>query len=294
MKTMKLISLFLAFILVCVPTSANAFFFFFYIPGSVTGKISDAITGSKGDHCVTATAKVGDVIKRPNGNSATIESLSGTSSRCRDPKLPIRASLVFNYSFSSKAGMDVPDGFEQKPLTDIQRFNGFLLHAVNSRDKTGFFVSSNKRDASTDSAGIAQAIATRMMGTLEEANTANEEELTVNGLRALRFEVLGKSKALFHPRFTYVVTLLEAPQELLVINAWTPTGDYDKNKEILRQLIYRVSGLNSTEDTTANTPPPAGALVKEKEPDVTPQAASSPVPQSATSAPEAVPSPDGK
>ena len=284
----------LASILACAPTSANAFFFFFYIPGSVIGKIGDAITRSEGEHCVAATAKVGDVLKRPNGNTATIKSLSGTSSRCRNPELPIRALLVFDYSFSSKAGMDIPDGFEQKPLTDIQRFNGNLLHAVNSRGKMSFFVSSNKRDASTDSAGVAQAIATRMMNTLEEAKTANEEELTVNGLRALRFEVVGKTKVLFHPRFTYVVTLLEAPQELLVVNAWTPTDEYDKNKETLRQLIYRVSGMNSTEDTPAIAPPPAGALVNEKDSGVEPQAASSPVSQSAPGASGAVPSPDGE
>jgi hypothetical protein len=294
MKTTKLISLLLASILACVPTGANAFFFFFYIPGSVTGKISDALTGSEGDQCVKATAKVGDVIKSPNGNTATIKSLSGKSSRCRNPELPIRALLVFNYSFSSKAGIDVPDGFEQKPLTDIQRFNGNLLHAENSHNNTGFFVSSRGRDASTDSAGIAQAIATRMIGTLEEAKTANEEELTVNGLRAFRFEVVGKLKVLFHPRRTYVVTLLEAPQELLVINAWTPTDDYDKNKEVLRQLVYRVSGLNSTADTPAIAPPPAGALVDEKKSDVTPQDAPPPVPQPAPGASAAVPPPDGE
>jgi hypothetical protein len=285
MKTMKLILLWLAIILACVPTTANAWFFFF-LPGSVTSKISDAITGSEGDNCVKATAKVGDVLKSPTGNTATIKSLSGTSSRCRNPDLPIRALLVFNYSFSSKAGMDVPDGFEQKPLTGIERFNGRLLRAENG--KIGVIVSAMPRGASTDSAGIAQGVANRKIAALEEANTSNEEELTVNGFHALRFQVAGKLKALFHPQYTYIVTLLEAPKELLMVDAWTPTGDYDKNKEVLRQLIYRVSGLEPVEDT----PPPAGALSIPIKSDFTPQPASSSVPQSATSASEAVPSPD--
>jgi translation elongation factor EF-1beta len=292
MKTVKLVPVLLAAILAFVPTTANAWFFFFYLPGKATSKISDAITGSEGEHCVKAAATVGDILTSPSGNTATIKSLSGTSSRCRDPNLPIRALLVFNYSFSSKAGIDIPDGFEQKPLTDIQRFNGNLLKAENG--KMGFFVSAMPRDASTDSARIAQAIANRMMATLQEASTSNEEELTVNGMHALRFEVVGKTKALFHPRFTYVVTLLEAPSELVVINAWTPTGDYDKNKEVLRQLIYRVSGLNSTEDAREATAPTVGALPNATKTGVAPQAASSQAVQPLTGASEAVRPRDGE
>src|SRR5690349_21588412 len=107
---MKRVHLVIAAALLCATTQANAWFFFF-LPGSVTSKIGDAITGAEGENCVKAIAKVGDVLTSPSGNTATIKTLSGTSSRCRDPNLPIRALLTFNYSFSSKAGMDVPEGF---------------------------------------------------------------------------------------------------------------------------------------------------------------------------------------
>ncbi|MEX8495459.1 SHOCT domain-containing protein [Sphaerotilus sp.] len=251
--SMKAAQIVFSVALLCVTTQANAWFFFF-LPGSVTSKIGDAITGAEGENCVTAAAKVGDVLKSPSGNTATIKSLSGTSSRCQDPNLPIRALLVFNYQFSSKAGIDIPNGFEQKPLTDMQRFQGNLLKAENSSLKSGVFVSSRGRDASTDSPAIAQAIATRMITTLEEGKTLNEEQLSVNGMKAYRFEVAGKSKALFHPKFTYVVTVLEGAQELVVVNAWTPTDDYDKNKDLLRSLAFRISGVNSTETEQAAVP----------------------------------------
>ena len=72
--------------------------FFFWLPGSVTGAISDKLTGSEGDHCVSATTAVGDRISLPGGGSAVVKSLSGTSVRCQDTSRPIRALLDLNAS----------------------------------------------------------------------------------------------------------------------------------------------------------------------------------------------------
>lgn len=67
--------------------------FFVFIPGSLIAKAGDAITGAEGDHCVPATAKVGDQIMLPGGAMGTIKSLSGTTSRCKDEARPIRAKI---------------------------------------------------------------------------------------------------------------------------------------------------------------------------------------------------------
>lgn len=66
---------------------------FVFIPGSLLQKASDGITGAEGDHCVAATAKVGDRMGLPNGGMGEIKSLSGTSVRCTDPNKPIRARI---------------------------------------------------------------------------------------------------------------------------------------------------------------------------------------------------------
>lgn len=50
----------LAALAACVPLSGC---FVFFIPGSVVGAVSDTLTGSKGEHCVSRAAKVGDTIK---------------------------------------------------------------------------------------------------------------------------------------------------------------------------------------------------------------------------------------
>jgi hypothetical protein len=68
--------------------------FFVFIPGSVIGGISDAVTGAEGANCVSSAAKVGDPIRLPSGEIGTIKSLSGTSARCTNPALPTRALIV--------------------------------------------------------------------------------------------------------------------------------------------------------------------------------------------------------
>lgn len=70
--------------------------FFVYIPGSVTSALSDSITGTEGNNCVGAAAKVGDRVRTPGGGWATVKTLSGTSMRCADPAMPIRALLSFD------------------------------------------------------------------------------------------------------------------------------------------------------------------------------------------------------
>ena len=69
---------------------------FVFIPGSVIASVSDSITGAEGNHCVSASAKVGDTVRMPGNGRATVKSLSGTSVRCQDPALPIRAMLVYD------------------------------------------------------------------------------------------------------------------------------------------------------------------------------------------------------
>ena len=82
---------------------------FIFIPGSVTGAISDAITGAEGSHCVGANVKVGDTIRLPGGGRAQVKSLSGTSMRCTVPEYPIRAMLDFSDDYSSHSGNETTE-----------------------------------------------------------------------------------------------------------------------------------------------------------------------------------------
>ena len=75
-------------LLIPIVLSLQGCFFFFWTSG-----MTDALTGAEGDHCVGTAAQVGSQIKLHDGRMATVESLSGTSTRCRNEVLPIRAKL---------------------------------------------------------------------------------------------------------------------------------------------------------------------------------------------------------
>lgn len=76
---------------------------FVFIPGSLIQKASDGVTGAEGDHCVGRVAKVGDRIKLSNGTLGVVQSLSGTSVRCTNETMPIRASLTIENQSQSEA-----------------------------------------------------------------------------------------------------------------------------------------------------------------------------------------------
>lgn len=68
--------------------------FFVYLPGSVVGGVSDALTGSFGNRCIAPNVKVGDQIMA-DGKLATVDRISGPSGRCSEPS-PIRAQISYN------------------------------------------------------------------------------------------------------------------------------------------------------------------------------------------------------
>jgi hypothetical protein len=232
-----------ACLLAALPFSTHAAFFFF-LPGSVAGKIADVLTGAEGENCVADSKKVGDLIVSPTGNTATVISLSGTSARCQRPEFPIRARLKYNFSFTSTAGIEVPEGYEQRQLTEFQRFAGTLLRADQPARRIGFVVNARPRVPGSDTAAIANAVGIEMSRLVDDFQILGQEELLINGTKALRFEAEGKNKGVFGPKFTYIVTLLEGEREVLVVNGFAPSkADFTAEREELRRLAFGVKGL---------------------------------------------------
>lgn len=69
--------------------------FFIYLPPSATSAIGDSLTGNTGQHCVGEAAQIGSYVKAPDGRVGKVIKLEGTTSRCGDPRMPIRAVLEF-------------------------------------------------------------------------------------------------------------------------------------------------------------------------------------------------------
>lgn len=115
---MKRILSLMFLLLTLASTNANAWFFFF-IPGSVTGAITDAITGDKGENCVGSNTKVGDTIRMPDGSYGTVKSLSSSSSsRCTNNQ-PIRALIEVSNSSQPYALSPITNNASIVPPTPV-------------------------------------------------------------------------------------------------------------------------------------------------------------------------------
>ena len=257
-----------------VSTNANAWFFFF-LPGSVTGAISDAVTGSEGSNCVGPNAKVGDNIRTPTG-VMTVKSLSGTSSRCTQPEFPIRALLEpsntantpnanVTLAFNSKAGIELPDGWEQRQLSDNLKKLGFFFHATNRTIDAGLTMAGMNRAGITDVMELAKSRKRALVAALEDGNATEFESITVKGMTALRFEASGKLRQ-SRQDYSYLVTLIDGGTELIEIKAYILTTGFQDHRNELAKIAYGITGLEVPVTATATKEETTPPVVAEKTP----------------------------
>jgi len=261
-----------ALLLLLAANNANAFFFLF-IPGSMTGKITDALTGSEGENCVGPNAKVGDTIRLPNGNLSTVKSLSGTSSRCTQPEFPIRAMLTPKVTptsdlnrYIAKAGIDLPSGWEPIELPERQRANGFFFGAKNSSLDAGLGLSARKREGIADMLTYFKSRRDDQISRLNDAQSGEIETLEINGRPAWRCEIRGTGKS-SGKEVTFMLTILDGGSEIVILNAWMNTPSPELRAE-LRRLAYNISGLDS--QPADPVPPPTPTIAPASPPAVAP------------------------
>ena len=224
--------------------NANAWFFFF-IPGSATRAIGDAITGAKGDICVKDSYKVGDVItSAATGNTAKILSLSGTSSICQNAATPIRADVEFTYTFSSKAGIELSEDYEPQPIKDLERFNGRLLTA-KSKSTSGkeIIIFSNIKKPNLDIEQMANNMERSQIALLKDGLAKGAEKIKIHGMNAVRFEVVGTKKGVFGRDATFLITLIDGGNEILVFNQYSYTSNYPESKAEFIAITESIKGL---------------------------------------------------
>jgi len=242
-----------------VSNSAYAWFFFF-IPGSATRAVADAFTGAKGNICVKEGTQAGQILTSGNGNTAKVLSLSGTSSICRNPALPIRAELEFTYNFSSKAGIDLSDDFQPGTITDLERFNGWLLKATSKSTRNhGIQISATTKKANLDIETMANNMERTILNNqkLKDVASARMEKRTINGMPAVRFEISGTLSGIFGQRITYQYTIMEGDNEVVVVDVYAPVEYMESNRQELQKVAERVSGLRSADRVAS---PPVVAL----------------------------------
>lgn len=240
-------------ILLLIFASTDARAWFIFIPGSVVGKVSDAISGDKGEHCVGKNVKIGDAIRVPSGAILTVRSLS-PSSRCPNAALPIRAHLDSSpsISFRPKASIELPVFWEKKQLTYQQLLDGGVILANNPAIDSGLYISAKKREGTPDMTAVAIDTMAKQSGPFEEPQKSEIKQIAVNGMRAWRYEVTGKAKDLFSKSYTYLTTIIEGEEEIVTLSVWAPVNILEKQRTLFEQLAGTITGIS---------PPPTSSAV---------------------------------
>ena len=236
--------------------ASNNTFYSFLIDAAVSSLVNNSTQStyapSKADSCIGDTKNIGDPIDSPAGNSAKVINIIGPSPKCTNPLTPILAELEFHFSFSSKAGIELSDDYEVKPLASVQRFNGQLILANSKSIKNkGLVVNARKRKPNADFLAIANAISTAQASNLKDSTIANAKQLKINGMNAAQFEVTGTLKGLFGVQMTYFVTVLDGNDEILVVAEYAPADIFEKTKPEFMQMLLSIRGIGDV-----GAPPP--------------------------------------
>jgi hypothetical protein len=240
----------------------SAMAWIFYLPGSLTGAIADAITGDEGHHCVARSAKVGDRIKTSTG-LGIVKSLSGESSRCStNLNNPIRALLTpaddqpaqttnisesketnVKAKASSNAQVELSDDWQQRPLNAGQDPKVIVLFAVNKTTNTALTLATFKRSELGQVGVFAQTRQATLASNLTDAKLSPIESLKVGQLPAWRYTVTGSSKRGNQTSWTYMVTVYEGRDEVIIVNTWTTTSNFELQNAEMHKIENGLSGV---------------------------------------------------
>jgi hypothetical protein len=213
------------------------------------------VSNANSDMCIAANSKIGDKLRSASGsqNYALVKSTSGTSSRCQDTNNPILANVELITGASPKFTMEVPDEFKAQKMSDIYIFHGIVLGAGSEKDGRALYVYFRQRETTYPPETLMQATITGLNTSLKEpAIIKNQEELTINGMKAWRFEAVGTDKAIFARSITYQYTMLEGDNEYVIIGATAYTSNYEDKKQEMYTYAYKVSGIKSTSKSEAS------------------------------------------
>lgn len=228
---------------------------FIFIPGFVIDKVADAFTGGKGENCVPASTKVGDLVSAGDGSLYRVESLSGTSRRCQTEAYPVRAELIRMPQIAGHAVQQpkatLPLGYEWTPqtLTGAQKAAGLVLHATNSNIDAGVSLSVFARGQVVDMEAFALSRRAMLTSTVKNASQSEIARLTVANVPGWHYTVTGLDRDGVTRTFAH--TILEGSTEIALVSIWALPSAFERLTHEFEQLSASVTGLETRERATA-------------------------------------------
>jgi hypothetical protein len=158
---------------------------------------------------------------------------------------PSEAAVADQATPSQVPGADqlsiaLPTGFELKPTTDTLRNDGVVFYAINRTVDVGLMVIPVRHEGITDLRAFAATRKASQVDRLKDATSSEVILLEVGGHHAARYRATGTFGKV---KLTYVTTLIEGQQEIVLMNAWTGATNAIQQMPMLESLARTVSGI---------------------------------------------------
>jgi hypothetical protein len=166
--------------------------------------------------------------------------------------------------------VQIPADYVPIALSELQLFNGTLLVAESKKsDNLGVVIDAIVRPANLSLASLANNLEKIQISQMQDARSENPEQLRINGMNAIRFEVAGKLKGLYEQAETYQITLIEADKQFIRVSAYAPTNLYTQQKAAMQKIATTISGVrpprtSSTQSVPVITPTRADVSIDSK------------------------------
>lgn len=123
------------------------------------------------------------------------------------------------------------------------KVGGGVLFTTNRTINSGLFLRTTKRSGITDMMAFADSQKADQVNRLDDVKQSEISQLVINGLPAWRFEVTGKGKT-SKLTITYLLTVFEGDEEIVIVNTWTAATGFAQQKESLLKIVDSLTGLS--------------------------------------------------
>jgi hypothetical protein len=196
--------------------------------------------------CVGPDAKLGGIIVLPDRRIMRVQAyLDNASAHCHKAEYPLYASLVRDtapqQTMASNAKIDVPDSWQERPLSDLQKAGGTMLYMVDEQTHSGVTVATRPRNDVSDADTFAASRVTSQLKKMTDASATPLTKLEVNGMPAWRYEITGRSKTGI--ALTFITTMYLGDEEIIVTSVWTRADQFQAERPVLASIADSLSGV---------------------------------------------------
>jgi len=142
---------------------------------------------------------------------------------------------------ANQLALALPAGFATMPLTDTMKGQGAALYALNRTLEVGVMVLPVRHEGITDLTAFAQTKRANQADRLKDATFTEVIHLQVGGRNAVRYTASGTYNDM---KLTYVTTLIEGHDLIVIVNAWAGATNAQQQITLLEGMADLVSGIS--------------------------------------------------